>query len=104
MNMVYDLLAGAAFAGERQETQSEHIKRGEAGSEESNGPHNPVLSKRVGEYFIFGEESRERRQAGDRQCCNEKLYKGDGKIFSESSHVADILFATHAVDHASRAE
>ena len=94
------------FSPERYKKESEHIKGSHAGTDCAY-PIQQGLSMRTSiDLFknqIFTVVARKARDSSNRNTANQKCPSGDWHFSQEATHLADILFFTHAVDHTSGA-
>src|ERR1700677_5390998 len=108
MNMMLRLMTHARAAVESQVHQAEHIKRSHPGGCIPDIPEQAVSATlarpRLPENGVFREESRERKDARNRQRGNAHSRVGDGDALVQIAHVAHILFAAHGGTHGTCAE
>src|SRR6266404_8223162 len=99
------MVIGPALAVESHEELTEHIESRQARAAHSKKPNAPMFV-RSGQpkYLVFGEETCEGWEPGDRQHGNKERDERHGHPGLESAHLAHVLFVMHGVDHAARAE
>ena len=90
-------------APEDAEVEAEHIESRHGGDARHDPTHCGVIGKGGRENFIFREETREGRYAGDGKTSDEERPVGDGHVLAQSAHRAHLV-AVHGVDNATRAE
>ena len=102
VQMVSLFLRSPELVAEGQPQQAEHVVRGHQRCDDGQGPQYRIQTKDVRQYLILREESRQRRDPGDREGTDKEGQVGFGQRVPESSHLADILFSAHRMDHAAR--
>src|SRR5581483_1948761 len=106
--MVSNIVARTNFLSpERHEEEAKHVKGGHTGTDGSH-PVQQRLGVRAGIGFfedqIFAVIARKTRNASNRDTSNQERPTGDGHLSQQTTHLANVLFLAHAVNHATRAE
>ena len=108
VHVVLDFRRHPRAAEEREPQQPEHVERrqqrGRRGHREEQRRAAAAAGEREPEDLVLGEESGERRDAGDGGGRNGEGREGHGNPAREPAHLADVLLAAERVDHAARAE
>src|SRR5262245_4796133 len=89
------------FSKKCQKNETEHVERSHCCSYNSNSPKPSAFLKPLPQDFIFGEKSCKGRNSSNGKRCNEHRFKCDGNAAFQVSHLGEILFASHRVNHAS---
>src|ERR1700726_4495017 len=92
--------ASAIIAKECQEPEAEHIKRSNECSGNADRPVHPTsVWTRVclPQNLVFGEESGQRRKAGNRESGDRHGQKSPRHVIAQAAHLAHVLFTRDTV-------
>src|SRR5690348_17524988 len=105
------MLVVALFAEKSKKNQTEHVKRGQQGCEQTDGVENVAgvgatvfALKGAEKDGVLAEEARERRKARDGQSGGQHRNVGPLDFLAQTAHAAHVLLAAHGVNHAACGE
>ena len=94
------MLIASIFAKERQEEGAKNVERGHASGEQADPEHPRRVLIRRFQNQILAEVAGSERHAGNRDAGAKEHDTGDGNLFRQATHLAEVLFAGKSVDHA----